>query len=138
VELKKMQMLAEIIERFKSKSDFSLLLVEDEMMVAKPMQKILERFCSNVSVAYDGEQGWELYQQKSFAVVVTDLQMPHMNGADLIEKIKQINPNQSIMVVTAFREGPEFEKAQRCGVDYILKKPFSVSAFAEALDSLKL
>ena len=131
-------MLKETVDNFRSKKFFSLLLVEDELMVSKPMKKFLERLCDDVELASDGVEAWELYQKKSFSVVVTDLQMPNMNGAELIAKIKELNPQQAIVVVTAYREGKEYEKAQGLGVDYILKKPFSLQAFVDVLKELNI
>ena len=132
-------MLLDKINALKNKEDFSILFAEDEVMVSKPMQKILERLCNDVVVAYDGLKAWELYEQRDFTVVITDLQMPNMNGAELVEKIRSSNnPHQIIIVVTAFREGLEYEQVKSLNADIILEKPFSLQSFLEAITSLEI
>ena len=131
-------MLRDSIANLKQKKNFSLLMVEDEIMVSKPMKKVLEYLCNDVVVADDGVQGWELYQQRPFSLVLTDLQMPNMNGAELIEKIRAVDPEKIIIVITAFREGKEYEKAQELGADFILKKPFSVQSVIEIFNTLDI
>jgi YesN/AraC family two-component response regulator len=74
-----------------------------------------------------------IYQQRPFSVVITDLQMPNMNGAELIKNIRLINPNQIIIVITAYRDGEEIRQAQQFGVDYIVAKPLSLSSFISVM-----
>jgi len=132
-------MLLDRINALKNKENFSILFAEDEVMVSKPMQKILERLCNDVVVAYDGLKAWELYEQRDFTIVITDLQMPNMNGAELVEKIRSSNnPHQIIIVVTAFREGLEYEQVKSLNADIILEKPFSLQSFLEAITSLEI
>ena len=132
-------MLLDKINALKNKEDFSILFAEDEVMVSKPMQKILERLSNDVVVAYDGLKAWELYEQRDFTVVITDLQMPNMNGAELVEKIRSSNnPHQIIIVVTAFREGLEYEQVKSLNADIILEKPFSLQSFLDAITSLEI
>lgn len=132
-------MLIDKVNELRNKENFSILFAEDEVMVSKPMQDILKRLCNDVVVTYDGLEAWEIYQQRDFTIVVTDLQMPNMNGAELVEKIRTASkPNQIIIVVTAFREGLEFEQVKSLNADVILQKPFSLQAFLEAVTSLEI
>ncbi len=131
-------MLKNILKNLKEREDFSILLVEDELMVLKPMQSIMQHLCANVLIAHDGVQGWDLYQKNSFTVVVTDLQMPNMNGAELIKHIRSVNSEQIIIVITAFREGIEVDQAKSLGANFILEKPFSLATFLNALETLNI
>jgi len=132
-------MLIDKVNELRNKENFSILFAEDEVMVSKPMQDILKRLCNDVVVTYDGLEAWEIYQQRDFTIVVTDLQMPNMNGAELVEKIRTASkPNQIIIVVTAFREGLEYEQVKSLNADVILQKPFSLQAFLEAVSSLEI
>jgi len=117
----------------KDKKSFSVLYVEDEIMIRNPMHTLIKRMCNDVVVASDGVEGLSLYQQRPFSFVVTDLQMPHMNGAELIKEIRSINPHQIIAVVTAYRDGDELRQAKEYGIDYILSKPISLPIFIEIL-----
>jgi YesN/AraC family two-component response regulator len=97
------------------------------------MQNMMQRLCSEVISASDGVEALSIYQQRPFSVVITDLQMPNMNGAELIKNIRLINPNQIIIVITAYRDGEEIRQAQQFGVDYIVAKPLSLSSFISVM-----
>lgn len=117
----------------KEKKDFSILYVEDEVMIRTPMYNLIRRMCSDVVVASDGVEGLTFYRERPFSIVVTDLQMPNMNGAELIKEIRSINPHQIIAIVTAYRDGDELRQAKEFGIDYILSKPISLPAFIEIM-----
>lgn len=117
----------------KEKKDFSILYVEDEVMIRTPMYNLIRRMCSDVVVASDGVEGLTFYRERPFSIVVTDLQMPNMNGAELIKEIRSINPHQIIAIVTAYRDGDELRQAKESGIDYILSKPISLPAFIEIM-----
>jgi YesN/AraC family two-component response regulator len=126
-------MLEDLLATLKQKKNFSILFVEDEAMIRKPMQNMMQRLCSEVISASDGVEALSIYQQRPFSVVITDLQMPNMNGAELIKNIRLINPNQIIIVITAYRDGEEIRQAQQFGVDYIVAKPLSLSSFISVM-----
>lgn len=126
-------MLEEILNLIKERENFSILFVEDEIMIRKPMEKIMQRFCNEVVSASDGIQALKIYQQRPFSVVITDLQMPNMNGAELTKNIRDINSEQFIVVVTAYRDGEEIKQAQQYGVDYIIEKPLSLPIFIDVI-----
>ena len=122
----------------KQKKDFSILLVDDEIMILKPMQRMMERMCGDVVTANDGSEAWNIYQNRSFSIIVTDLNMPNMNGVELIKKIKAINPNQLIIVITAFRQEVEIEDAKKYGASVILEKPFSLESFLDVIKNMPI
>lgn len=128
-------MLKETLLILKQKKDFSILLVEDEIMILQLMQRIMERMCNDVEIANDGLEAWNICQKRSFSIIVTDLNMPNMNGVELIKKIKAINPSQLIIVITAFRQEIEIEEAKKYGAIAILEKPFSLELFLGAIKS---
>ncbi|MDO8454157.1 MAG: response regulator [Sulfurimonas sp.] len=99
---------------------------------------MMERMCGNVAIANDGLEAWNIYQNRSFSIIVTDLNMPNMNGVELIKKIKAINPNQLIIVITAFRQEVEIEEAKKYGASIILEKPFSLESFLDVIKNMPI
>ncbi|MBN2380676.1 response regulator [candidate division WOR-3 bacterium] len=79
-----------------------ILFVDDERKFADAMAKVLRYGDFNVQTAYSGSQALDFYQSESFDLVITDLKMPVMDGIELIRRIKQINQDQLILVITAF------------------------------------
>ena len=73
----------------------------------------------------NGKEGFELFTQKNFDMVFTDLIMPGMSGCELAEKIKNINKDIPVVLVTAWAmDYSESELLRNNKIDYIVKKPF--------------
>ena len=68
-----------------------ILVVEDSEVQRLAMKIMLRNRGFDVKVATNGSEGWELFQRVTFNAVVTDYQMPVMNGLQLIEEIRQVN-----------------------------------------------
>jgi CheY-like chemotaxis protein len=104
--------------------DISILVVEDLEPIRDLIRDILEEDGYHVEVAIDGKAGLELFRQKHFDIVFTDFKMPEMSGCDLAEKIKLINKNTPVVLVTAWTMDHTDADLRRRGIDFIVKKPF--------------
>ena len=105
--------------------DFSILVVEDLEAVRELICLILEEDGYHVESAINGKEGLELFSRKHFDMVVTDLLMPVMSGSDMGEKMKRINKNIPIVLLTAWMMEYTESELQSKGIDYVVKKPFS-------------
>ena len=105
--------------------DFSILVVEDLEAVRELICLILEEDGYHVESANNGKEGLELFSTKHFDMVVTDLLMPVMSGSDMGEKMKRINKNIPIVLLTAWMMEYTESELQSKGIDYVVKKPFS-------------
>jgi CheY-like chemotaxis protein len=105
--------------------DFSILVVEDLESVRELICLILEEDGYHVESASNGKEGLELFSVKHFDMVVTDLLMPVMSGSDMGEKMKRINKNIPIVLLTAWMMEYTESELQSKGIDYVVKKPFS-------------
>lgn len=105
--------------------DISILYVEDEGEIRDSVQKYLEKIFEHVTVAKDGQDGLKLYQEKSYDIVLTDIQMPYMNGLEMASEIKSINLNQEIIIVSAYSEEAYFLDAIRLGINGYILKPIN-------------
>ena len=100
----------------------TLLYVEDEALLRDSIGRYLKKLFDYVSVASDGQDGLKLYKQKSYDIVITDIQMPYMNGLEMIQEIKKLNPEQEIIIISAYGDTNYFLEAIKLGVNgYILK-----------------
>ena len=115
VEIKKLKELT---------SSLTVLYVEDDLSIQVTMSKYLQKFFHKVWSASDGGEGLELFKNNSIDIVITDLSMPVMNGLDMIEKIKEINENQAILITTAHSESTYLLNAIEAHVDGYVIKPF--------------
>jgi len=100
----------------------SVLYVEDDIDLSKSVTTYLQIIFDTVNSAKDGEEGLDFYNQKDYDIVITDIQMPKMNGLEMIKKVRESKPNQEIIITTAFSETNYMLQAIELDVNgYILK-----------------
>ncbi len=104
---------------------YSILLVDDEVKVRKT---IIERTPWNElgfelkAEASNGLEALELFEEENFDIIITDIQMPYMNGIDFIEKIRSIDPAITIIIISGYDEFTYAQKAIKYDVlEYLLK-----------------
>ena len=99
-----------------------ILIVDDEKIIRESLSYILKKEGYDVEEAENGLVAYEMLLKNSFDLVVTDLEMPSMKGIELLEKIKQVNIQTSVIIITAFGSLNTAISALRNGAsDYILK-----------------
>ncbi|MEA3490769.1 MAG: response regulator [Campylobacterota bacterium] len=119
-------------------NDTTVMYVEDDLATQKLIEKILNRYCKEVFVANDGIEGLALYKKIHPNIVLSDIVMPNMNGIEMSEKIKELNPKQIISLFTAYNE-PEFkEKALELEIDAYIMKPLDEKQFFSSLNYLAM
>lgn len=101
-----------------------ILVVDDEKGMRDLLYKLLKKEGYEVLLAEDGEQGLETAKEFSPDVIIADLDMPIMNGIEMIKKIKAFDPNATIIIITAYASIESAIEALKLGAyDYIIK-PF--------------
>jgi len=104
----------------------SILVVEDEEDVRELLKDILIDGGHEVEFTANGQSGVALFQEKKFDLVFTDLGMPGMSGWQVAEKIKQINKQTPVALITGWEVKQKKQELKNNGVDVVLKKPFRV------------
>jgi PAS domain S-box-containing protein len=107
----------------------TLFIVEDEEMLAMPLQMALNDKGYKVIYARDGFTALNIYQEKKDEIdlVITDLGLPHISGLDVCSKIKQINPKERIILATGFLDPEIRAEFLKAGVRHFLYKPYDLS-----------
>jgi len=111
-----------------------LLLVEDEKKVADFVARGLRAEMYALDVAYDGITGWEMASKRQYDLIILDLMLPGMNGAELLRRLRQNGRTAAVLVLTARDSTNEKVEIFDAGADDYLTKPF---AFAELLVRVK-
>ena len=117
----------------------SILVVEDSITSRMLLKNILESTGYDVRVAVDGMDGWIAVKEKSFDLVVLDVEMPGMSGFELTEKIRQDrNLNKiPVVLVTALESREDRERGIEVGADaYIVKSSFDQSNLLDVVRKL--
>ena len=99
----------------------NILLVDDNRDGLLVRRSVLEELGYGVSVARNGEEGLKLFESAKFDVVVTDYRMPRMNGAELIQRIRKLDPNARIILLSGFVE-PLGLTEENTGADVVIAK----------------
>lgn len=103
---------------------FTVLIVEDDSMVCRSVSRILTKEFpgSCVYCAEDGQSGLEIFKNYTPEIVITDINMPIMDGIGMSREIKAIKPDTKFIVVTGHFDGQYLESFNAIGyVDYIIK-----------------
>ena len=104
--------------------DIRILIADDDDSIRFVLQKLLEKDGFSVDTAKNGRETLECYQAQTYTVVFLDIIMPDANGLDLINELKDIDPNSSIIIITAHGDTQTaIEAAKRNSYDYVTK-PF--------------
>ena len=115
--------------------NITVLYVEDEKDLREVTSSILQSFTKNQYIAANGQEGYELFLKHNSEIdlIISDINMPILNGLEMIKKIKDINKNVPIIVTTAFSNKEYLLEAIDIGVDKYVLKPVDVSKLLQAM-----
>lgn len=120
-------------------SDFlkkiSLLYVEDSLSIREILSRRLEKKVKNIHIAVDGEDGLNQYKKYKPDIVLTDITMPKMNGLEMTQKIKEINPDAIIIALSAHNDSSFLLEAIEYGISGYLLKPIDKEKLHYQLES---
>ncbi len=111
-----------------------ILVVDDEASARSGLEKLLKQDGYEVESADGGQAALALRAERTFDVVVTDLKMPGMDGVELMKRLKEIDRDLPVIVVTAFSDVSSAVNAMRGGAEDYLTKPVDFDALTLAID----
>lgn len=119
-------------------SNQRILVAEDNPGLARVLEFKLSQEGFDVVVCPDGQAAWEEVQASEFDAVVTDYEMPRINGAQLCEKIREVERLAAlpIMLVTAREPELDLDEVKRQGVNQVYAKPYSPRQLIDAIRQL--
>lgn len=112
-----------IQEMLKQCKTLDLLYVEDDQKIAESTKEMLSPFFQSITLAHDGLDGLKAYKNGQFDIVLTDIMMPKLDGCSLSRKIREMNPKQAIIVISAFEEMEYFREFIEIGISKFIPKP---------------
>jgi CheY-like chemotaxis protein len=116
-----------------------VLVVDDSPAIREAMSRILSRAGYIVDVAEDGARAWDMARELRYDAVLTDLEMPRLDGFGLIEKLRSHPPLQSVPVVIISSRTSTINKkrARDLGVSSFLAKPITRRKLTELMHKLR-
>ena len=115
------------------------LVAEDNAALRRVIAFTLGKAGFEVTAACDGQVAWEAAEHQAYDLVVTDQQMPNLNGLQLVERLRASDTNADTPVVLLTAKGLELEIDQireQYGVAMMLTKPFSPSQLGQVAEQL--
>lgn len=100
-----------------------VLYVEDDPLIRREYLTFLGRIFDNIHSEENGEKGLEAATNHHFDIVISDIQMPKMNGLQMIEKIKEKYPDLATLLISAHKESDILHHSVQLGVDGYIFKP---------------
>ena len=115
--------------------NITILYAEDEKDLREVTHQILKGFTKKQYVAQNGQEGLELFKkyEKEIDLIITDVNMPILNGLDMVKEIKKINLNIPIIVATAFSNKEYLLEAIDIGIDKYVLKPIDIAKLLQVM-----
>ena len=104
-----------------------ILVIDDEEFVRSVLSRTLAQVNHRVTLAENGEKGIQLFKEREFDMVLTDLGMPGMSGWEVCRMIKEISPNTPIGMITGWGMEMNRDKMEEYGLNFIISKPFDLN-----------
>lgn len=106
------------------KNTITVLAVDDEPMMRALLEKILARDGYRIITAEDGAMALSILEDQPVSIVLSDIQMPKMNGFELLKVLKSRFPEVGVIMMTAFGDTFTVKDALLLGADEYITKPF--------------
>lgn len=122
--------------------EINILYVEDEINVSKLIIDVLSKFVKNIVYASDGEEGLKIFKEyykstklekDKFHIIITDINMPKMDGLDMIENIYKIDSNIPTIITTAYNDNNFLRKSIELGVSGYVLKPLDLHKLIDTI-----
>jgi len=114
----------------------TVLCVEDEKDIREVYNSIFTRLAKTVIFANDGKDGLKQYKNNKVDIIITDQQMPRMNGVDMVAKIRETDQDIPIILITAFNNPELLTKALNLNINSFVQKPIRHNEVIYALEKV--
>ena len=125
-----------MLNQVKKLRKLKLLFVDDEVEIVDIISDTLSKLDLEFHVCFNGKQAVEIINNNEIDLIVTDINMPEMDGIELIKYVKNKNSNINCIVMSAYTEKRYKEISKDLGVKEYITKPFDFKEFLELIDRL--
>ena len=113
----------------------TILLVDDEAELLRVNSRLLATLGYQVLSARNGHAALDCLERQRVDLVVLDMVMPDLDGVETLKRIREILPDQKVVILSAFAEPEKVEEVKTLGVMAYLKKPVSLQSMMTTLRS---
>lgn len=111
----------------------TLLVVDDEEIIRERLKDLGEKLGLEVHTANDGVDGWDTFREAQPDLAILDIYMPRMNGLLLMHKIKEVQPDCPVILITGFLHYEQLIQKDRIKPEGFIIKPFHMEKIANLI-----
>lgn len=126
----------DLVQLTEETKKMTAMVVEDEAVANELLSSTFKNFFKDVTSAFNGKEALELYKEKKPDIVFVDIIMPEMDGIELARKIREINPQQMVVVVSASNDIQKISETIEIGVNSFIQKPIDTKKIIELLQNV--
>lgn len=112
----------------------TILYAEDEEGIRKNIADSLSYYCKEIIEASNGQEAYELYEEKQPDIILSDIHMPIMDGLELVKKIRESNREIPIVMITAHTDKEYLLEAVELHMEKYIVKPVDIDELFETLE----
>ncbi|MEA2019390.1 MAG: response regulator [Campylobacterota bacterium] len=122
----------------------TILVAEDDTEITDDIKLLLEKEFKKVIIAEDGAKALDIYvkslknKDEHIDMIVSDINMPHMNGIELLDNIRKIDNNIPFVIATAYADNENLLKVIEHGASSLLVKPLNIQTLSDVLKKLSI
>ena len=114
----------------------TILIVDDDKTTTSILNHMLNPYADVIITASDGIEGLARFKEYAPDIILSDINMPRMNGLQMVEAIRKIDENVKIAIFTDFERRDILLRAIELGVNQFLSKPFASKSFSKTIQQL--
>ena len=126
----------DIVKLTEQTKNLTAMVVEDEKVANELLSSTFKNFFSEVHSCFDGKEALETYKKTKPDVIFADIVMPEMDGIELSRKIREENPNQIIIIISASNDMGKISESIEVGVNSFIQKPIDTSKIIDLLSNV--
>ena len=114
-----------------------VLIVDDSRVARMTLRKVVEEFGHEIiNEAQDGQEGIDYYKELKPDLVICDIEMPNIDGRELLRQIKDYDDDASVVIVSSVTNKQTIQKLLALGAMSIITKPFKKVQLKKVFDTL--
>ncbi len=126
----------DLVQLTEQTKKLTAMVVEDEGVANELLSSTFKNFFSEVTSAFNGKEALEMFDKYKPDIVFVDIIMPEMDGIELSRKIRELNPNQIIIVISASNDIQKISESIEIGVNSFIQKPIDTKKIIELLTNV--
>ena len=126
----------DLVQLTQQTKKLTAMVVEDEKVANELLSSTFKNFFSDVDSCFNGEDALKLYKKNKPDVIFVDIIMSGMDGIELSRKIRELNPSQIIIVISASNDIEKISESIEVGVNSFIQKPIDTKKIIELLSSV--